>query len=262
MTVITVLESSWLTGALAVRAGDSFSGRPLEYGYGTVTALRPSDRKSLAAAVLHTTGVQGFLTLRASSYYILVEPAAMAFLPSLRSVTIPLAPGEPIIMPVPLRTSPSYPALAGTIVARGTVLWNRTPKLPARWVSIFAKLLDATAGTTLASAWTRADGRGEFSVVITAPTPDADGNSNGMNLSVEVHGTPPPAGAVALPTGDRSDLPLDDGDDVGVLAREALQRTLTSSGVHPGDVVSINQDSFTVVPPGGGAPIPNKAILL
>jgi len=226
---VTVLETSVLTGAVAVRAWDDVLGRPTETPC-TVTALRAADQVAVAQAVPHVSGLYGILRLAPGDYDLLVVPLAATFLPTRLRITVP--PGASTIkVDAHLRPSPFYFPPPHSVVLRGTLAFDPIPRRPARWAGIFASL--GTGPVVVA----RSNAHGDFVVILQAPEPDSDGNITLQDATLEIHAATPGA---ALADDDFSDLPRDDGSLSDLKSRQPLRDTLTESSLGAGSAESLN----------------------
>lgn len=250
MKLRALLEHEVLRGAVAFMPWDSVKDLPAEVDC-TVAAVS-RDGQRLQGAVPHTSGLHGFLHLRKGDYQIRIAAASPAFLPSLRSVTVPLPENASVIMTAPLLPSASYPAPAGSLVLRGTVHWQRALPTPARWAAVFARLEGLKAGTwrPVHATWTRTDGKGEFALFLRAAPPGAEGTRDPLRAVVEIHASAPPA--YPLDEDALQDLVLDDGKEEDVRKRQPLARTVIvkNDELRPGATLSLNQDEYTTQPAG------------
>lgn len=263
-------DRSILRGTAAVQLWDAFTGRPLQAPC-DVTAVRAADGTPVAQAERHhSAGLQGLLLLGAGDYRLQLVPRTGAYVPSLRSLKV--LPGGPAVgVDALLRPGPAYSEVPrGAVVLRGTVQWGTPPGAPVpaplppgRWVLVSGRLQRTTGGGgVLATAWTRADARGDFVLMLVAPGPDTDGKRPAMNAVVEFHGTSPAATAPRLADDDYSDLVLDDGSDSDVLARQPVRHTETLLDVKPGQEKSLNTVTYTVQPAGPASARKQSVILL
>lgn len=262
MSLLSVLERDVLRGALAFMPWDPIKELPVD-GECRVSVMAPNGRV-VQDAVPHTSGLQGFLRLRSGSYRALIRPTNSGFLPSLRSVTIPMPKGSSVIVAAPLRPSASYPVPSGAIALRATVHWKRPQVTPARWAGIFVRL-EAKKNDIwrlVYSMWTRTDGNGEFAAILRPGPPGTEGSRDPLRAVVEIRARPPAAGPYA--EGDLSDLILDDGNDENVRERQPLARApiTVETGVEPGAMLSLNQDDYTTQPDGVTPPMRHRVILL
>jgi hypothetical protein len=246
-------------GVAAIQIWDAVEDRP-SVAPCRVTALRTPDLYPVAAAAMHAGGVHGFLRLRPATYRLLIAPAASTYLPSLRTLVVPVAPAPPVFLDARLRPSASYVCQPHRAVVRGTVQWTATRR-PARWACIFG-WLERTLGppTPIGATWTRTNARGEFALQLRHPPPNSDGETAAYTAVVEIHATTPPP-ATELAATDYSDLVIDDGDDAAVRARQPLSRTVTAP-CQPDDDLSLNSDVYTTTDPVTGVTQSHTVILI
>lgn len=258
----TELETSRLRGALAVRPWDAVLDRPTELPC-RVTALRAADRVAIGPAVRHTGGLFGFLKLKTpKTYLVLVEPLGGTLLPSLRQVNVPVG-GLPVALSARLLPAPTYAAPRHSVILRGTVYFKLPSPRPARWVAVFGRLAKKTApATTIASAWTRTDGRGEFALPLRTTPPDADGKLPVFQASLEFFAPAPDPKAPLLDAADLSDLPVDADTDAGNRAPAPARRAIGPITVAPGDDLSINAKLVPLETFTGSSGAPNTVIFL
>lgn len=262
MRLRALLERDVLRGAAAFLPWDVVKEAPLDGGC-SVTAVH-ADGSALSPAVPHTSGLHGFLRLHQGDYRVLIRAASRAFLPSLRSLSVPLPTDSSLLLPAPLRPSSSYPPPIGATVLRGTVHWRRSQPTPARWAAIFARL-EAQKGPqfrTVHSMWTRSDENGDFAVFLRPPTPPAEGLRETLRAVVEIYASSPTQGAPD--SDDLSDLVLDDGTEDDVRGRQPLARPalVVGPGLEAGATLSLNHDEYTTQPPGSTRPMRHRVILL
>jgi hypothetical protein len=265
MKLAPPIEISALRGALGVQPWDPLRDCRIQDPC-RVTALRP-DGTAVATAVRHSTGIQGFLQLRAGSYRVLTVPLVAQYLPSLRSVTIPMP--APAWLDAMLRSSPAYAGVPyGAAVVRGTLQWGPVPAAPVRaalppvrWATVYAWVESADApGAVFDISWTRSSPRGEFALFVRVAQPHDDGASPVCTAHLEVHATAP-ASLAPRDDDDYTDLPLDDGSDAAIRAALPLKFT-KDVVVAAGDDLTINQHVYDVVPPGSGPVAPQNVIVI
>ena len=264
MKLAPPVETRALIGALGVQPWDPLRDRRI-WDPCVVTAVRTDG--ATATAVPHSTGIQGFLRLGAGSYRVLTVPRVAQYLPSLRSVTLPMA--APAWLDALLRPSPAYSdAPYGMAVVRGTLQWGpipappiRAPLLPVRWATVYAWVESADApGVMFDVSWTRSTARGEFALFVRVAPPHDDGASPVCTAHVEVHAdTPVPL--VPRADDDYTDLPLDDGSDAAIRAAMPLKFS-KDVVVAAGDDRSINQHVYDVTPPGSAPVAPQNVIVI
>ena len=265
MKLAPPLETSVMIGALGVQPWDPLRDcRVLDRC--AVTTLRP-DGTPAATAVRHSTGIQGFLRLRAGSYRVLTVPQVPQYLPSLRSVTIPMP--APAWLDVMLRSSPAYAgAPYGMAVLRGTLQWGPLPAPPVRaalppvrWATVYAWVESADApGAVFDVSWTRSSARGEFALFVRVAPPHDDGASPVCTAHLEVHAAAP-VSPVVRDDHDYRDLPLDDGTDAAIRAALPLKFSKDVVVAAGGDL-SINQHVYDVVPPGSAPVAPQNVVVI
>lgn len=264
MKLAPPLENSVLLGALGVQPWDPLRDCRIQDPC-VVTAMR-LDGVTVATAVRHSTGIQGFLKLRAGSYRVLTVPLVPQYLPSLRSVTIPMP--APAWQDVMLRSSPAYfGAPYGMAILRGTLQWGPLPLLPiraalppVRWATVYAWVESSDApGAVFDVSWTRSSTRGEFALFVRVAPPHDDGASPGCTAHLEVHASTP-ASPVVRDDDDYRDLPLDDGTDAAIRAAMPLKFS-KDVVVAVGDDLTINQHVYDVVPPGS-APAASQNVIV
>jgi hypothetical protein len=265
MKLTPPLEKSVLLGALGVQPWDPLRDCRIPDPC-VVTALRP-DGTTVATAVRHSTGIQGFLKLRAGSYRVLTVPQVPQYLPSLRSATIPMP--APAWLDVMLHSSSAYAGVPyGMAVLRGTLQWGPVPPPPVRaalppvrWATIYASVESADApGAVFDVSWTRSSARGEFALFVRIAPPHDDGVSPACTAHLEVHAGIP-ASPLVRADDDYRDLPLDDGADAVIRAAMPL-RFSKDVVVAAGDDLSINQHVYDVVPPGSAPAAPQNVIVI
>jgi hypothetical protein len=260
-----------LRGTAAIQLWDAVSGRPVDVPC-EVAALLGVQQVPVARARRHrSAGLQGFLELAPGNYRLRMVPSTQEFIPSLRSVQV-LGGDQPVLwVDAPLRPGPTYSNVpAGMAVVRGTVQWGTLPGAPVaaplppgRWVLVSASREKAPrGGGVLSTAWTRANARGDFVLMLAMPGPDSDGKRPQLKAVVKLHGTPPAPGAPRLADDDYTDLVLDDGSDADVLARQPVLRTLTLLDVLVGQERTLNMDTYSVTPPGSARTQKQTVILL
>lgn len=262
MKLRSLLDRDVLRGAVAFLPWDALKELPAHGG--CMVSVMDRNGAMLQDAVPHTSGLYGFLKLSRGSYQVLIRSASSSFLPSLRSIDVPLPAGSSVILPAPLRPSSSYPHPDGATALRGTVHWKRAQTTPARWAAVFARL-EALKGATwrvVHSTWTRTDGSGDFAVFLHAASPGAEGGREKLRAIVEIHASQP--GDPSLSNEDLSDLVLDDGTEADVRSRQPLAGPpiIVSENVLAGATLSLNQDEYTTQPTRSTPPLKHRVILL
>lgn len=265
MKLALPLENTVLLGALAVQPWDPL--RDCRILDPCVVTVMRADGTTVATAVRHSTGIQGFLKLRAGSYRVLTVPRMPQHLPSLRSATIPMP--APAWLDVMLRSSPAYAGVAyGMAVLRGTLQWGPVSPLPVRvalppvrWATVYAWVESADApGVVFDVSWTRSSPRGEFAVFVRVAQAHDNGAAPVCTAHLEVHANTP---AIVVPRhdDDYTDLPVDDPNDEA--NRVAMPLKFSKDVVvAAGDDLAINQHVYDVTPPGSAPVAPQNVIVI
>lgn len=265
MTWMRPLERRAQAGALAVQPWDPLRDGRIEDPC-IVTALRP-DGVPVMTAVRHSTGVQSFLELRAGKYHVRTIPQVSGYLPSLRSVTMPMP--SPAWLDVMLRSSSAYGGMRqGMALLRGTLQWGPLPTPPiraalppVRWATVYAWVESAdTPGAVFDVSWTRSSACGEFALFVRVAPPDDKGGLPVCTAHLEIHADTP-ASPAPRAEDDYSDLPLDDGDDDAIRGAMPLKFS-TAVIVAAGDDRTINQHVYDVTPPGSVPVAPQNVIVI
>jgi hypothetical protein len=253
------VERISLVGLLAIRPVDDVTGLPTDIPC-EVTALRAGDGAVVAKALLHSSGLHGFLTLRPGDYVIHVEPLSLAYLPSRRTVKVPRPGGASPIVDVSLRPSPSYPPPPFGVVLRGTMRWVTAVSpapVPVRWAAVYATLTSSSPLDVVTPAFTRTAANGDFAIFVqTAPPHDGASSPSTFTATLEIRANAPAdakamAALAALAPADRTDL-VGDGPldaplfDVALKNLQKLKLTLKDIDIRAGDAISLNQWSTKV----------------